>query len=49
MGFAFAGLGFLAAILFAIEKLQNPALPAGWASTIIVLLIVSGCNSAPSA
>ncbi len=42
MGFVFAGLGFVAAILFAVEKLRNPALPAGWASTIIILLIVSG-------
>ena len=41
-GFIFALLGLLIATKFLIEKLKNPELPAGWASTIIILLVVSG-------
>jgi len=41
-GFAFAVLGVVLAVVFLIEKLANPNLPAGWASTIVILLIISG-------
>ncbi len=41
-GFIFALLGLVIATAFLIEKLRNPQLPAGWASTIIILLVVSG-------
>ena len=41
-GFSFALLGLVIATKFLIEKLKNPQLPAGWASTIIILLVVSG-------
>lgn len=41
-GFGFALLGLVIATAFLIEKLKNPELPAGWASTVIILLIVSG-------
>lgn len=41
-GFLFALIGLVLAVVFAIEKLANPDLPAGWASTIVILLIISG-------
>lgn len=41
-GFIFALFGLVIAAAFFIEKLKNPQLPAGWASTIIILLVVSG-------
>ena len=41
-GFIFALLGLVIATAFLVEKLRNPQLPAGWASTIIILLVVSG-------
>jgi len=42
LGFVFAVAGFAGAILFTIEKLRNPDLPAGWASLIISLFVISG-------
>ena len=42
LGFLFAVAGFAGAILFTIEKLRNPDLPAGWASLIISLFVISG-------
>ena len=41
-GFAFAVIGVVLAVVFLIEKLANPNLQAGWASTIVILLIISG-------
>lgn len=42
LGVVFAGVGMLLAVAFAYEKLTNPQLPVGWASTIVVVLIVAG-------
>jgi undecaprenyl-phosphate 4-deoxy-4-formamido-L-arabinose transferase len=42
VGFLFSFLGLLGAVIFFIEKLQNPNLPVGWASLIISLLVISG-------
>ncbi|WP_457619047.1 glycosyltransferase family 2 protein [Lutibacter sp.] len=42
LGFVVAILGLLAAIVFILQKLQNPALPAGWTSIIVTLLMISG-------
>lgn len=42
LGFVFAFFGFLGAIIFFIEKLQDPELPVGWASLIVSLLVISG-------
>jgi undecaprenyl-phosphate 4-deoxy-4-formamido-L-arabinose transferase len=42
LGFTFAIIGLMGAVVFFIEKLQNPELPAGWASLIISLFIISG-------
>jgi undecaprenyl-phosphate 4-deoxy-4-formamido-L-arabinose transferase len=44
---SFAGLGFamvggVLAVVFALERLANPDLPAGWASIAVILLVVSG-------
>lgn len=41
-GLVFSVAGVIAAGMFFVEKLTNPELPAGWASLIITLLIVSG-------
>ncbi len=41
-GFAFAIVGVLIAIGFAVEKLEDPELPVGWASLIVTVLITSG-------
>jgi undecaprenyl-phosphate 4-deoxy-4-formamido-L-arabinose transferase len=35
-------LGLVTALIFAIEKLRNPELPAGWASLIVSLFVISG-------
>lgn len=42
LGFSFSIIGLISAIIFFIEKLNNPDLPAGWASLIIALFILSG-------
>ena len=42
VGFFFSFVGLLGAVIFFIEKLQNPNLPVGWASLIICLLVISG-------
>jgi glycosyltransferase involved in cell wall biosynthesis len=42
LGFVFAMVGIVGAIFFTIEKLRNPDLPAGWASLIISLFVISG-------
>ena len=41
-GFLFAIVGFVGAIIFLFEKIQNPDIPAGWASLIISLFVISG-------
>ena len=41
-GLVFSIVGVIAAAIFFVEKLNNPDLPAGWASLIITLLLVSG-------
>ncbi len=41
-GLLSSGLGLVLATVFAIEKLRNPALPAGWASVIVSLFILGG-------
>jgi len=42
LGFLCAGLGFVAAVVFTVEKLLHPDLPLGWTSLIITVLILSG-------
>ncbi len=42
LGFTFALLGFIGAIITFVERIQNPNLPLGWATLIISLLIISG-------
>ena len=41
-GFVVAALGFVFAIGVIIERLNQPGLPIGWASTVSILLVVSG-------
>jgi undecaprenyl-phosphate 4-deoxy-4-formamido-L-arabinose transferase len=41
MGFLLGALSALGAVVFAVEKLRNPALPAGWASVIISVLLMA--------
>jgi undecaprenyl-phosphate 4-deoxy-4-formamido-L-arabinose transferase len=41
-GLACSFLGLVTAVVFAIEKLRNPDLPAGWASLIVSLFVISG-------
>ena len=41
-GLVFSIVGVIAAVIFFVEKLNNPDLPAGWASLIITLLLASG-------
>lgn len=41
-GFLFAIIGFVGAVIFLLEKIQNPDLPVGWASIIISLFVISG-------
>ena len=42
VGFIFAGTGFLFAIAFAIERLIDPSIPAGWATIVVLLMVASG-------
>jgi glycosyltransferase involved in cell wall biosynthesis len=42
MGIVFAGIGLLIGVAFAIEKLLNPDIPAGWASLIVSLFVIGG-------
>jgi glycosyltransferase involved in cell wall biosynthesis len=42
LGFVMAGVGCLLAIVFSVERLMNPQLPLGWASTMVVLLLIGG-------
>lgn len=35
-------LGFLLAVIFAIQRLEDPTLPIGWASLIVTSLVVGG-------
>jgi undecaprenyl-phosphate 4-deoxy-4-formamido-L-arabinose transferase len=42
LGGLFGLAGLVLAAVFAIEKFRNPDLPAGWASLIVSLFIVSG-------
>jgi undecaprenyl-phosphate 4-deoxy-4-formamido-L-arabinose transferase len=42
LGLVFAGSGLLMAVAFAVERLANPDLPAGWASVVVIVLVVSG-------
>jgi polyisoprenyl-phosphate glycosyltransferase len=41
MGFAFALVGLVGAVLIIVERLRNPTLPAGYASIIVALLIIT--------
>lgn len=41
-GICFAGLGFLLAIALIIQKFTNDAMPVGWSSLIVTILIVGG-------
>lgn len=41
-GFVFAIIGFVGVIVFLFEKIRNPDIPAGWASLIISLFVISG-------
>ncbi|MGH0030212.1 MAG: glycosyltransferase [Myxococcota bacterium] len=41
-GLVFALTGLVLAVVFALERLANPDLPAGWASIVVTLLVVSG-------
>lgn len=42
VGMAFAGIGFLSAILLIIQKLTINSMPIGWSSLIVTILIVGG-------
>ena len=42
VGFAFAIMGFIFAAFVIVERLANPELPIGWASTVCILLVVTG-------
>lgn len=42
LGIFVAGIGFLYAIVTIIRKILHPAIAMGWASTMVVLLIMSG-------
>ena len=42
LGFGFALIGFVGGIKFFVEKLSDPTLPAGWASLIVSVYILSG-------
>ena len=41
-GLVFAATGLVLAVAFALERLEHPELPAGWASIAVILLVVSG-------
>jgi glycosyltransferase involved in cell wall biosynthesis len=41
-GLSFAAIGLVLAVVFAIERLNNPDMAAGWASLICTVLIVAG-------
>jgi len=41
-GLVFSLTGLVLAVAFALERLSNPDLPAGWASLVVTLLVVSG-------
>lgn len=41
-GLVFAVAGLVFAVIFALERLANPDLPAGWASIVVIVLVVSG-------
>ena len=42
LGLVFALVGLMAGLVFIIEKIHNPDLPAGWASLIVSFFIISG-------
>jgi undecaprenyl-phosphate 4-deoxy-4-formamido-L-arabinose transferase len=42
LGFLFSAAGFVAAVMFIVEKIRHPQIQAGWASLMTALLIVSG-------
>jgi polyisoprenyl-phosphate glycosyltransferase len=42
LGFVMAAIGTILAVVFSIERLMNPELPLGWASTMVVLLLIGG-------
>ncbi len=42
LGLLFALSGLVMAAVFALERLANPDLPAGWASVVVIVLVVSG-------
>lgn len=42
LGFLFAALGLVLGTIFLVQRLRDPTIPAGWASIIVSLFIVSG-------
>lgn len=42
LGLVFAGLGFLLALVFIIQKLTINVMPVGWSSLIVTVLIIGG-------
>jgi polyisoprenyl-phosphate glycosyltransferase len=42
LGLLVAGMGVLAALAFALERVRNPNLPIGWASLAVTVLVLSG-------
>jgi glycosyltransferase involved in cell wall biosynthesis len=44
LGLVIAGLGLVAAGLFAIERLRNPSIPMGWASMVVSVMVLSGAQ-----
>ena len=41
-GFVFSVTGFIFAVAFTIERLYDPSLPSGWATIVVLLMVVSG-------
>ena len=41
-GLVFAVTGLVLAVIFTLERLADPSLPAGWASLAVIVLVVSG-------
>jgi undecaprenyl-phosphate 4-deoxy-4-formamido-L-arabinose transferase len=44
LGLAIAGLGLVAAAVFAIERLRDPSIPMGWASMVVSIMVLSGAQ-----
>lgn len=44
LGLAIAGVGLLAAAVFAVERLRDPTIPMGWASMTVSIMVLSGAQ-----